>query len=204
MRGLDAIPALVRDVPEERRLMQQLMENIVRDDLNAVDRAAALRTLKRQLGDASWETVAEAVGIKRSRLFQLEHGEAARTDPGRYPAGRLSEKQSRALQNLDPHLQVALRDLMLSGDMRSDEVAAIARMLRTAEPPADADAARALVAEADDRIRTSSEATTPSKTASDQDAQALLHLLAEVARGNSEAAALLARELSGQPAARYS
>ena len=51
--------------------MQQLMENIVRDDLNAVDRAAALRTLKTQLGDAPWEAVAEMVGIRRSRLFQL-------------------------------------------------------------------------------------------------------------------------------------
>ena len=69
--GLAAIPAIVRDVPEERRLVQQLMENIVRDDLNAVDRAAALRALKSQLGDASWDTVAETVGIRRSRLFQL-------------------------------------------------------------------------------------------------------------------------------------
>src|SRR5690606_6994320 len=31
------IPALVRNVPESRLLVQQLMENIVRDDLNAVD-----------------------------------------------------------------------------------------------------------------------------------------------------------------------
>ncbi|MEA2583361.1 MAG: ParB family transcriptional regulator, chromosome partitioning protein, partial [Thermomicrobiales bacterium] len=69
--GLATIPALVRDVPEERRLIQQLMENVVREDLNAVDRAAALRSLKSQLGDAPWEQVAEAVGIRRSRLFQL-------------------------------------------------------------------------------------------------------------------------------------
>ncbi|HET7092392.1 MAG TPA: ParB N-terminal domain-containing protein, partial [Thermomicrobiales bacterium] len=56
--GLVSIPAIVRDVPAERRLLQQLMENIVRDDLNAVDRAAALRALKAQLGDATWDTVA--------------------------------------------------------------------------------------------------------------------------------------------------
>ena len=61
----------MREVPQDRRLVQQLMENIVRDDLNAVDRAAALRTLKTQLGDAPWEAVAEMVGIRRSRLFQL-------------------------------------------------------------------------------------------------------------------------------------
>ncbi|MGI8643989.1 MAG: ParB/RepB/Spo0J family partition protein, partial [Thermomicrobiales bacterium] len=71
LAGIDVIPAVVRDVPDGRRLIQQLMENIVRDDLNAVDRAAALRALKKQLDDAPWEQVAEAVGIRRSRLFQL-------------------------------------------------------------------------------------------------------------------------------------
>src|SRR6187431_543951 len=30
--GLTSIPAIVREVPEDRRLIQQLMENIVRDD----------------------------------------------------------------------------------------------------------------------------------------------------------------------------
>ncbi|MGH2559934.1 MAG: ParB/RepB/Spo0J family partition protein, partial [Thermomicrobiales bacterium] len=108
--GLETIPAIVRDVPVERRLIQQLMENVVRDDLNAVDRAAALRALKGQLGDAPWDQVAEAVGIRRSRLFQLLGTEKLpdwiQED---IRAGRLSEKQSRALQRLPPGCQTALR-----------------------------------------------------------------------------------------------
>jgi ParB/RepB/Spo0J family partition protein len=68
--GLASIPAIVREVPEDRRLLQQLMENIVREDLNAVDRAAALRALKARLGDASWDKVAEAVGIRPRSLRQ--------------------------------------------------------------------------------------------------------------------------------------
>ncbi|MEZ4498331.1 MAG: ParB/RepB/Spo0J family partition protein [Thermomicrobiales bacterium] len=106
LAGLSDIPALVRDVPAERRLIQQLMENIVRDDLNPVDRSAALRMLKEQLGDPPWETVAETVGIKRSRLFQLLSTEKlpdAIQDDIR--SGVLSEKQSRMLQNLDPPRQ---------------------------------------------------------------------------------------------------
>lgn len=114
MAGLTAIPAVVRDVPEERRLLQQLMENVVREDLNAVDRAAALRALKAQMGDASWERVAEAVGIKRSRLFQLLGTEklpdAVQED---IRAGRLSEKQSRVLQGLAPAAQAALARLIV-------------------------------------------------------------------------------------------
>ena len=99
--GLTAIPALVRDVPVERRLAQQLTENVQREDLNAVDRAAALRALRSQLGDPPWETVADAVGIKRSRLFQLlGTGKLAPEAQEDIRSGRLSEKQSRALQGL--------------------------------------------------------------------------------------------------------
>src|ERR687889_603761 len=129
--GLAVIPAIVRDVPHDRRLVQQLMENIVRDDLNAVDRAAALRTLKMQLGDAPWEAVAEMVVIRRSRLFQLLGTEklpdAARED---IRAGRISEKQSRALQGLPPGHQEALRDVIVADDLPADEAMRLARELK--------------------------------------------------------------------------
>jgi ParB family chromosome partitioning protein len=131
--GLTSIPAIVRDVPHDRRLVQQLMENIVRDDLNAVDRAAALRALKTQLGDAPWDTVAEAVGIRRSRLFQLLGTEklpdSIRDD---IRGGRLSEKQSRALQGLPPGQQEALRDAILGQDLPVEEATRIARALKGA------------------------------------------------------------------------
>src|SRR5215207_9971608 len=122
--GLTAIPAIVRDVPEDRRLVQQLMENIVRDDLNAVDRAAALRALKTQLGDAPWESVAEMVGIRRSRL---------------------SEKQSRALQGLVVGHQEALRDAIIEHELSAEEALRIARALKRAEVPDDPSAATAFI-----------------------------------------------------------
>src|SRR5215217_8733693 len=128
--GLTAIPAIVRGVPEDRRLIQQLMENIVRDDLNAVDRAAALRALKVKLGDAPWEQVAEAVGIRRSRLFQLLGTEKL---PEQIQAdirtGRISEKQSRALQGLVAGHQEALRDVIIADDLPADEAMRLAREL---------------------------------------------------------------------------
>jgi ParB family chromosome partitioning protein len=147
--GLETIPAIVREVPEERRLAQQLMENVVREDLNAVDRAAALRGLKAQLGDAPWEQVAEAVGIRRSRLFQLlgteKLSERARED---IRTGRLSEKQSRALQGLAPGPQEALRALIVAEELPADEALRLARGLRSVELPAD-DAGAAAVLLAD-------------------------------------------------------
>ena len=144
--GLAVIPAIVRDVPQDRRLVQQLMENIVRDDLNAVDRAAALRTLKTQLGDAPWEAVAEMVGIRRSRLFQLigteKLSDRVRDD---IRGGRLSEKQSRALQGLPSAQQEALHDAIIRYELSADEAMRTARALKRAELSDDAKTATAFI-----------------------------------------------------------
>lgn len=137
--GQKTIPAIVRDVDERHRLVQQLMENIVREDLNAVDRAQALRALKAQLDDAPWESVAAAVGIRRSRLFQLlgteKLPESIQDD---IRAGRLSEKQSRALQGLSNDAQLALRDAILADDLSADQAMRLARSLKQAEARPDA------------------------------------------------------------------
>lgn len=132
--GKKTIPAIVREVDQEHRLIQQLMENVVREDLNAVDRARALRALKAQMDDASWDHVAAAVGIRRSRLFQLLGTEklpdAIQED---IRAGRISEKQSRALQGLSPEAQLALRDSILADDLSAETALRLARALKTAE-----------------------------------------------------------------------
>jgi ParB family chromosome partitioning protein len=146
--GLSTIPAIVRDVPSDRRLIQQLMENIVRDDLNAVDRAAALRALKAQLGDAPWEVVAETVGIRRSRLFQLLSTEKlpdqVRDD---IRSGRLSEKQTRALQGLPAGHQQALRDWIVEHARSADEALRVARALKRSDIADDHAAAAAFIAD---------------------------------------------------------
>lgn len=131
LAGLQSIPAVVREVDPERILLQQLMENIVREDLNAIDRAAALRALKTQMGDAPWEQVAEAVGIRRSRLFQLlgteklspRFQEALR-------AGQISEKQTRSVQRLDEDIQEELGQHLQAGEFQPADLDRIARSLR--------------------------------------------------------------------------
>ncbi len=195
--GQETIAAIVREVPEERRLIQQLMENIVRDDLNAVDRAAALRALKTQLDDAPWEQVAEAVGIRRSRLFQLLGTEklpdAARED---IRAGRLSEKQSRALQGLPPHQQEALRAAIVEGDLPAEEGMRLARGLRAAQVPDDPDAIAVALAS----LRAIPDPALD-RAAHGDDASALLAAIATAASGDRAAAGALSRaaDLAGAP-----
>lgn len=187
--GLASIPAIVREVPAERRLIQQLMENIVRDDLNAVDRAAALRALKTQLGDAPWDQVAEAVGIRRSRLFQLL-GTAKLPDwiQEDIRAGRLSEKQSRALQGLPPACQAALRDAIVADDLPAEEAIRLARRLRAADLPDDRDAAAAALA----GLRAAQTTSTAPVDAPD-DAGALLAAIGDAAASRSARKALAKR-----------
>lgn len=148
--GLPAIPALVRDVPSERRLLQQLMENIVRDDLNAVDRANALRSLRAQLGDPPWEVVAETVGIKRSRLFQLlGTGKLSSQAQENIQSGELSEKQSRLLQGLSSARQEALRHWLVEDQPPATLATRVARAFRDhplADETSQDEATRALEA----------------------------------------------------------
>jgi ParB family chromosome partitioning protein len=197
--GLEVIPAIVREVPEDRRLIQQLMENIVRDDLNAVDRATALRALKAQLGDAPWEQVAEAVGIRRSRLFQLlgteKLPEWIQED---IRAGRLSEKQSRALQGLPEAHQAALRDLIVEDELPAEEAMRLARRLKECDAPeADREAAAAVLAE----WRAGAPAANPDGEPLD-DAGRLLAAIADAAGRRNERAAL-ARRLKERGAPAY-
>ena len=196
--GLSAIPAIVRDVPHDRRLVQQLMENIVRDDLNAVDRAAALRALKTQLGDAPWEVVAEMVGIRRSRLFQLLGTEKL---PDRVRddirGGRLSEKQSRALQGLVAGHQEALRDAIIEHELSVEEAMRIARALKRADVADDLSAATAFI----DSLRATNADEPREEDALSQAAGlfAAIEAAAVGERGSAEALAAVARSTKAHP-----
>lgn len=200
LAGLQVMPAVVRDVPDDRRLIQQLMENIVRDDLNAVDRAAALRALKNQLNDAPWEQVAEAVGIRRSRLFQLlgteKLPERARED---IRAGRLSEKQSRALQGLSDEGQEAMRAAIVEDSIPADEAMRLSKALRASEPLDDVDVARNRLAE----LRHTAQPAETGTPSLDGELGALLAALAAAASGGRPERAALAREADRLAAPAY-
>ena len=74
--GLQTIPALVRTVADAESLEQALVENLHREDLNALEEAAAYQQLMEDFG-LTQEQVATRVGKSRSavtntlRLFQL-------------------------------------------------------------------------------------------------------------------------------------
>jgi ParB family chromosome partitioning protein len=63
--GLKSVPAVIRDIPDDKLLELALIENIQRQELNAIEEAHAYKRLIETLG-LTQETVANRVGRDRS------------------------------------------------------------------------------------------------------------------------------------------
>lgn len=101
--GLQKVPAVVRNIPDDKVLELALIENIQRQELNAIEEAHAYRGLIETLG-LTQETVAQRVG--RDRSFITNYLRLLRL-PNEIQDFLVSEKLSvghaRALLGIDDH-----------------------------------------------------------------------------------------------------
>jgi ParB family transcriptional regulator, chromosome partitioning protein len=70
MAGLDTIPAVVKDIPDEAAIAMALIENIQRENLNPLEEARALARLIDEFG-LTHSDAAEAVGRSRAAVSNL-------------------------------------------------------------------------------------------------------------------------------------
>jgi len=70
LAGLDTVPVLVREVPNEAAAAMALIENIQREDLNPLEEAQGVQRLIKEFG-LTHETAAQAVGRSRSATSNL-------------------------------------------------------------------------------------------------------------------------------------
>jgi len=70
LAGLEKIPAIVRDVPDEAAVAMALIENIQREDLNVVEEAVALKRLQDEF-NLTHQEVADAVGKSRTAVSNI-------------------------------------------------------------------------------------------------------------------------------------
>jgi ParB family chromosome partitioning protein len=68
--GVETIPAMVRDVPDEAAIAMALIENIQREDLNPVEEAMALQRLQQEF-QLTQQQVADVVGKSRVAVANL-------------------------------------------------------------------------------------------------------------------------------------
>lgn len=129
LAGLDVIPALIRDVSDESAMAMALIENIQREDLNAMEEAQALTRLQQEFG-LTQQQISEAVGKSRSTVANfmrltsliaevqklLEHGD-------------LEMGHAKALLGLEDDLQVEAARTAVARGLTVRQTEALVRQL---------------------------------------------------------------------------
>jgi ParB family chromosome partitioning protein len=129
LAGLDRVPVLVRDVPNEAAAAMALIENMQREDLNPLEEAQGLQRLIKEFG-LTHETAAQAVGRSRSaasnllRLLNL-------ADPVQtmLMAGDLDMGHARALLSLDRVTQITAANQITAKKMSVREAESLVKKL---------------------------------------------------------------------------
>jgi ParB family chromosome partitioning protein len=142
--GLKEIPAvIVRDQSPEQAYIDALVENVVREDLNPIDRAEALGRIKVHLGARStWDEVASSgmLGISRRQIFHLlgltTLPEAVKDD---IRNNVLTEKHGRALRLLrdNPPLLERAHEEIRQKKLSGDDALVLVRELKKDAPVAE-------------------------------------------------------------------
>ncbi|MDP2871275.1 MAG: ParB/RepB/Spo0J family partition protein [Bacillota bacterium] len=106
--GLETVPAMVRALNDRQSLELALVENLQREDLNALEQARAFRELMLLLG-ATQEQVAERLGLSRPAVANaLRLLSLCDEVQGMVASGELTAGHARALVGLDELRQRAL------------------------------------------------------------------------------------------------
>lgn len=108
LAGLESIPAIIRDIPDEAAIAMALIENIQREDLNPIEEAVALKRLQDEF-ELTHQEVAQAVGKSRTTVTNLLRL-IALTDEVKtlLEHGDLEMGHARALLTLSPEDQRAI------------------------------------------------------------------------------------------------
>ena len=116
MAELDAIPAVIREVPDEAAIAMSLIENIQRENLNPMEEALALSRLKEEFG-LTHQQVADAVGKSRAMVTNLLRLMSLEADVKKLlEHGDLEMGHARALMSLTGAKQVeAARTVVAKG-----------------------------------------------------------------------------------------
>ena len=135
LAGLDSLPVLVRDVPNEAAAAMALIENIQREDLNPLEEAQGLQRLIQEFG-LTHEQAAQAVGRSRSagsNLLRLLHlAEPVQT---MLMAGDLDMGHARALLPLDKAVQITAANQIAARHLSVREAEGLARQLAAGDTP---------------------------------------------------------------------
>jgi ParB family chromosome partitioning protein len=129
LAGLAEVPVMVREVPDNAALAMALIENIQREDLNAIEEATGLQRLIDEF-HMTHEQAADAVGRSRSattnllRLLKL-----AKPVQAMLMEGTLDMGHARALRSLEGARQIEAANRIVAQGLSARESEALATRL---------------------------------------------------------------------------
>lgn len=132
--GLDDVPCLVREIPDEAALAMSLIENIQREDLNPLEEAGGIQRLIDEFA-MTHQQAADAVGRSRpaaSNLLRLLN--LARPVQELLMAGDIDMGHARALLPLDGASQIQLANLVAAKQLSVRDTERMVQQLLNPRP----------------------------------------------------------------------
>lgn len=134
LAGLETVPAVVRDIPDEAAIAIALIENIQRENLNPIEEAAALQRLIDEF-HMTHQQVAESVGRSRAAVTNLLRLLTLNTEVrGMLEQGRMDMGHARALLALTGGQQSQAAQLVVDKGLSVRETEQLVRRLLEAAP----------------------------------------------------------------------
>ncbi len=130
LAGLQDIPVIIRDVPDEAAVAMALIENIQREDLNPIEEAIALQRLQKEF-ELTQQEVADAVGKSRTTITNLLRLMSLKEEVRRLlEHGDLEMGHARALLGLAENKQVSAASSVVSRGLSVRQTEALVRRLQ--------------------------------------------------------------------------
>ena len=147
LAGLDTVPVVIREVPDEAAIAMALIENIQREDLNPMEEAMALSRLQQEF-ELTHQQIADAVGKSRATVTNLLRLMALRDDVQRMlEHGDIEMGHARALLSLTLEMQSSTAHTVVLKGLSVRQTESLVRKLleekhqpRNPEKPVGADA----------------------------------------------------------------
>jgi ParB family chromosome partitioning protein len=130
---LTEVPCLIKDVPDESAVAIALIENIQREDLNAMEEAVALERLLTEF-DLTHQEVAIAVGKSRTTVTNLLRLNNLHDEVKTFlENGDIEMGHARALLALNDDLQVEAAGIVAAQELTVRETEALIKKIQTPE-----------------------------------------------------------------------
>lgn len=140
LAGLDTIPVIVKQVPDEAAVAMALIENIQRENLNPIEEAMALQRLIEEF-ELTQQEVADAVGKSRTTVTNLLRLMSLNPDVRKsLEHGDLEMGHARALLALSFEKQVEAAKTVVGKDLTVRQTEALVRRMlaqKKSQSPAD-------------------------------------------------------------------